>query len=323
MKHDPTQEALEALSALRSEADHEILLASLRSYLASRSNQIVARAARIARERGVGELVPDLVQGFHRFMKDPKRLDKGCAALSEVARALYELDYREPDIYTTGIRHVQMEGSFGPPVDIAAPLRGTCALGLARTNDPQALAEVVSLLGDKEAPARLGAVRALATNGGAAGALVLRFKALTGDADPEITAECFSALLNCERDHALDFVISFVDSPDPEVNDAAILALGASRLPQAIEYLKQKWEQTLGDPRRKTILLALATSRDEAAVNFLVSLIDSAGLSTASEVIAALAAHKHSERIRQAVSAAVDRRRERPLLDIFRREFSD
>jgi len=256
-------------------------------------------------------------------MKDPKRLDKGCTALSEIAQTLYELDYREPEIYRTGIRHVQMEGSFGPPVDVAAPLRGTCALGLARTSDPQALAEVVLLLADKEAPARLGAVRALATNGGAAGALVLRFKALTGDADPEITAECLSSLLSSERDRALDFVISFVDSTDSEVNEAAILALGASRLPQAIEYLQQKWEQTLGNPRRKTILLALATSRDEAALKFLVSLIDSASLSTASDVIAALAAHKHTERIRHAASAAVDRRRERALLDAFRREFSN
>jgi hypothetical protein len=147
-------------------------------------------------------------------------------------------------------------------------------------------------------------------------------KSIIGDADPEVIAECFSGLLSADREHSVDFVARYVDTDD-EIGEAAILALGASRLPQAIEALKEKWERTVRGPARKTLLIALATSRDESALNFLVSMLDSASTETASQVITALAVHKNSERIRQAVSAAVDRRRERALLDAFRREFAE
>jgi hypothetical protein len=322
-KSDPTQQALERLAALRTTADSTTLARELSAYIGNRSNLVIAKAAKIAREEGISALVPELVRAFEKLMRDPARLDKRCAALTEIAAALYEMDYGEPDLYLQGMRHVQMEGSFGPPVDVAAGLRGICAQGLVRTRHPQALAEVVSLLVDAQAPARLGAVRALATNGGEAGVLVLRLKALMGDADPEVIAECFSGLLAADRDHSVDFVAGYIEADDADVSEAAILALGASRLPKAIAVLKDKWERTLRGSMRKTLLLALATSRDEGALDFLVSLLDSASVETSSNIIAALAVHKNSDRIRQAVSAAVDRRQERVLVDAFRREFAD
>jgi len=322
-KRDPTEEALERLSALKASANDSIVAKELKPYLANRSNLAVAKAAKIAGQRGLASLIPEMVSTFHRLMKDPQRLDKRNAALTEIAAALYQMDYREPEVYRIGIRHVQLEGSFGPPVDVAAALRGICAQALVRTTYPQALEEVVSLLVDPEVPARVGAVKALATNGGEAGALVLRLKTLLGDDDVEVIAECFSSLLFASRDTSVEFVAKYVDSDDSVVAEAAILALGASRLPKAIDVLKKKWERTVRGPLRKTLLLALATSRDEEALNFLVSLLDHGGIESAADVISALAVHKNSERIRQAVSEAVDRRRERPLIDAFRREFAE
>jgi hypothetical protein len=322
-KRDPTEEALERLSALKASANDSIVAKELKPYLANRSNLAVAKAAKIAGERGLASLIPEMVSTFQRLMKDPQRLDKRNAALTEIAAALYQMDYREPEVYRIGIRHVQLEGSFGPPVDVAAALRGICAQALVRTTYPQALEEVVSLLVDPEVPARVGAVKALATNGGESGALVLRLKTLLGDDDVEVIAECFSSLLFASRDTSVEFVAKYVDSDDSVVAEAAILALGASRLPKAIDVLKKKWERTVRGPLRKTLLLALATSRDEEALNFLVSLLDHGGIESAADVISALAVHKNSERIRQAVSEAVDRRRERPLIDAFRREFKE
>ena len=322
-KRDPTEEALERLSALKASANDSIVAKELKPYLANRSNLAVAKAAKIAGERGLASLIPEMVSTFHRLMKDPQRLDKRNAALTEIAAALYQMDYREPEVYRIGVRHVQLEGSFGPPVDVAAALRGICAQALVRTTYPQALEEVVSLLVDPEVPARVGAVKALATNGGEAGALVLRLKTLLGDDDVEVIAECFSSLLFASRDTSVEFVAKYVDSDDGVVAEAAILALGASRLPKAMDVLKKKWERTVRGPLRKTLLLALATSRDEEALSFLVSLLDHGGIESAVDVISALAVHKNSERIRQAVSEALDRRHERPLIDAFRREFAE
>lgn len=322
-KGDRTELALERLSVLKTVPSDADVIDEIRRFMADRSNLVVAKAAKVVKERGLIQLVPELVTAFQRFMADAARLDKRCAALTEIAAALYELDYLEPDPYLQGLRHVQMEASFGPPIDTAAELRGICAQGLVRTRHPHALEEVVSLLADAQAPARIGAVRALATNGGDAGALVLRLKALAGDRDPEVIAECFAGLLANSKDRVVEFVASFADREDGEFGDAAFLALGASRLAKAVEVLKEKWQRSIRSTDRKIILLALATSRDEGALKFLLTQLNEGGPQIAVEIITALAAHKNSETVRRAVGDAVDRRRDRTLLDAFRREFAE
>jgi hypothetical protein len=130
------------------------------------------------------------VSAFNKLMADAPQLDKRCAATTEIVSALYELNYEEPAPYFTGLKHVQMEASFGPPVDEAAKLRAVSAQGLVRTRHPDALTEVMQLLVDREPAARIGAVRALAVNGGEAGLLLLRLKVLTGDAESAVLGVC-------------------------------------------------------------------------------------------------------------------------------------
>ncbi len=245
-KSDPVEKALNALSELRHTNSPETVSKELRAYLANRSNLVVAKAAKIAGELHATELISELVAAFERLMKDPQKLDKRCAAVTEIVGALYEMDYCEPEVYLRGLRHVQMEASFGPPVDAAAALRGMCAQGLLRTRYRDALTEVLQLLVDREPPARLGAVRALALNGGEAGVLLLRLKALTGDAEPEVLGQCFSGLLAAAPEQSLAFVAKYVDDEDESTAGAAIWALGESRLSSAVEILKEKWERTRG-----------------------------------------------------------------------------
>src|SRR6201999_1063758 len=99
----------------------------------NRSNLVIAKAAKLVGELKLSELMPDLVAAFDRMWVNPAKLDKRCAAITEIVSALYELDYAEPDVYARAIRHVQKEASFGPPVDTAALLRGMSAQGLLRT----------------------------------------------------------------------------------------------------------------------------------------------------------------------------------------------
>ena len=266
-------------------------------------------------------LVPDLVRAFHRLIKDPSRLDKGCAATTEIVSALYELDYAEPEIYLLGIHHVQMEGSFGPPVDAAAKLRAASALGLARTRHPAALDEIVSLLVDEWPEARIGAVRAMTVNGGAAGALLLKLTILAGEKEPQVLAECFCGLLSAAPDRSVPLVAGFADSGNLPVAEAALLALGSSRLPEALDWLKAKWERTAGGQLHKTVLLAIAMVRSEAAIEFLLQLLAECTPALAKDVIVALAFFRNNERVRGRVESVVARRNEKSASEIFGQEF--
>jgi HEAT repeat protein len=321
-KPDPIEQALDRLSTLRSGVGSPAEVAQeLKRFLGNRSNLVSAKAAKTAGQLRSSQLIPDLVAAFERLMSDPQKMDKGCAAITEIVAALYEMDYVEPEIYLKGIHHVQMEGAYGPPVDAAAKLRAFSALGLVRTRHPNALDEVVTLLVDREPQARAGAVRALASNGGEAGALVLKLKVLTGDDEPDVIAECFSGLLANASEKSLLFVAKYADAEDTAIGEAAILAIGTSRHPAAFDLLKEKWDRSAGDPLRKTLLLAMAITRSEAAIAFLISLLESSNAQTARDVITALAIYRDNEKIRRSVEDVISRRGDKNLIEALRREF--
>ncbi|HST79086.1 MAG TPA: HEAT repeat domain-containing protein [Verrucomicrobiae bacterium] len=319
-KPDPVEEALDRLAALKNEAAGPPLIAQLKAFLKNRSNVVVAKAAKGVSHVRAMEVVPDLVAAFHRLMEDPAKQDKGCAGTTEIVNALYELDYMEPEVFLQGIHHVQMEGSFGPPVDAAAKLRAISALALARTGHPAALDEVVSLLVDEWPDARVGAVRALAVNGGVTGALLLKLKLLTGDNEPDVLAECFSGLLTAAPERSLRLIEGFVDSEELAVAEAALLALGSSRLPEGFDLLKARWETAAG-PLRKTVLLAIGMVRSDSAVEFLLALLVDCSSATAKDVLAGLALFRDNEKIRRRVESVVARRNEKSINEIFAQQF--
>jgi hypothetical protein len=320
-KTDPVEQALDRLATLKNEAAGPSVSAELRAFLKNRSNLVVAKAAKVACHARATDLVPDLVATFHRLMQNPAKLDKGCAATTEIVNALYELDYLEPEIFLQGIHHVQMEGSFGPPVDAAAKLRAISALALARTVYPAALDEVVSLLVDEWPDARIGAVRALAVNGGPPGALLLKLKILTGESEPDVLAECFSGLLTAAPERSLRLIESFVDSEEIAVAEAALLALGSSRLPEALDLLKARWERTAGGPLQKTVLLAIGMIRSDAAVEFLLALLAGCSTTMAKDVLAGLALFRDNEKIRRRIESVVARRKEKPISETFGQQY--
>jgi HEAT repeat protein len=320
-KPDPVEQALDRLTVLKSEAGGPHVAAELKAFLKNRSNLVVAKAAKIAGQARATELVPELIAAFHRLMENPSKRDKGCAATTEIVSALYELDHAEPEVYLIGIHHVQMEGSFGPPVDAAAKLRAISALALARTPHPAALDEIVPLLVDKWPEARIGAVRAMAVNGGSAGALLIKLKILTGESEPDVLAECFSGLMAAAPERSLPLIAGFRDSEDVAVAEAALLALGSSRLPAALDLLKARCERTAGDPLRKIVLLAIAMIRSDAAIEFLLALLEDCTSTMAKDVVAALAFFRNNEKVRGRVENAVARRNEKSVNETFRQEF--
>lgn len=320
-KPDPIQIALDRLGELRRASAMGLPVEEVRKFLNNRSNLVVAKAAKVAGELRISALIPDLVSAFDRFMANAPRLDKRCAAITEILSTLYELDYVDPAPYRQGLKHVQPEASFGPPVDEAAKLCGLSAQGLLRTRHPDALSEVLPLLVDREPLARVGAVRALAANGGEAGVLLLRLKVLTGDMETEVLGECFAGLLAASPKQSLQFVASYIDSDDESIAESAILALGESRLQPALGILKEKWDRTALQSLRKVLLASMAASRLDEAVAFLVSILKSANMQTATAVVEALAVYKRNERISESVRDSVSRRGEKALIETFRGVF--
>jgi hypothetical protein len=85
--------------------------------------------------------------------------------------------------------------------------------------------------------------------------------------------------------------------------------------------LKARWERTAGGPLRKIVLLAIAMTRSDAALEFLLALLAECPPAVAKDVIAGLALFRNNERVRSQVESVVARRNEKSVSEIFRQEF--
>jgi HEAT repeat protein len=320
-KAPSTDEALRAIRAIRDTPESFDLKRDLAPFLKHKSNHVAAAAASTAERLEAVALAQDLVEAFLDLMKDPAKRDPGCEALIAMAKALVAMDEPAAKVYFAGVHHVQMEGSFGPPIDAAAPLRGLCAQGLARMGHPEALLECVNLLADKEVPARVGAIRAIADSGDIAGTLLLRLKALLGDKEDEVIGECFSGLLRLAPGPSMEFVAGFLRLPSEEIRERAALALGESRFAAAFPVLCEAWEQTAQAARRRTLLLSIAMLRLDEAVEFLLARVAEDREAAAGDALAALGLYGRDESLRKRVEEIVSKRGSAALNGVFEREF--
>jgi hypothetical protein len=258
---------LAALNELRRDAGSPAARLELTKCLASKISLLAAKAARIAGECRVDALAPQMVEAFQRFFIRPETADRRCEAKLAILRALEQIEYPSHEPFLRGVRHVQVEPTWQPPfrIDTAPELRAVSALGLVRTNYPDVAIELVQLLADPEREARVGAVRAIAYWGTRAGALLLRFKVLTGDPEPEVIGECFNGLLHLEPEKSLAFVAGYLDHANAAVAEAAALALGESRCPQAFAILKGR----VDSPIRRAVLMAMVLLRTDEARQYL------------------------------------------------------
>src|SRR5262245_23355166 len=238
------EERLAALGGLRREPVTDETIATLRQALRHKVSHVVAKAAQVSGELGLRVLVGDLAAAFDRFLANPVKADPGCRAKVEIARALHEMGEDTGAVFLRGIRHRQLEPVFGGREDTAPELRAMCGLGLVRVGHPDAMVELADLLADPEVAARIGAARALAYAGEPSGEPLLRLKALAGDPDAGVVSESLGALLSLAPSRSLDFVARFLRHRDPVVEEAAALALGASRLRDALPVLRGWWEAT-------------------------------------------------------------------------------
>ncbi len=323
-RRDPLRDKLHALAELkkqpppaRGEPSHAERQSLLRAALTDKSSFVVAAAADLVHESDT-ELAALLAPAFARFLIDPGQSDKGCAAKTAIARALERIDAQDDTVFWRGIVHVQPEPVFGGRQDTAVELRSVCAMGLARLGSKGVLSQLAELLADPERGARAAAARALGCTGQDGAVPLLRFKVRCGDADPLVLTECLTSILQLERAAALPFMQGLLNPSDEVRADAAALALGQSRLTEAIPLLCEYAELP---PRlkRRTALVALAMLREPAATEYLLAIVREGELRQAVLAIEALGVHRYDAALHKRVAAVVAARGTPALLDALAR----
>lgn len=273
-KRDRTLERLDELGALKNETDHEVLLPKLREALDEKVNLIVAKAADLARKNDLSSLAPQMIAAFDRFMHNAEKTDQGCAAKASLAEALVKFNAECRDLYLTGIRHIQLEPVWGGSRDTAAKLRGLCALGLVALGYKDVLYELADLLFDDDVEARQLAARALGGTGVDSAALLLRAKLAAGNDSAEIYGECFASLLSLQPNRSIEYIARYLSNLDAALVEAAALSIGASRNTRAFELLRAAYESNHNPELTTPLLLAIATTRQREAIDFLIEEIE-------------------------------------------------
>jgi HEAT repeat protein len=288
----------------------------LRRLLADPNAYLVNEAARVTAELELPELIPDLVAAFQRILAAPAAVDKGCHCKNRLVEALMRLDASAPEVYLAGLKHVQMEFSVPPPVDTAAVLRGLSAHALVRMDYPGAAFLVAPLLLDPEPSTRAAAADALAGTGEELCGAILHVKMLAGDEEPDVRGACYRGMLALAPRRYLPVVAAALAKGE----EAAAIALGESRQPEALPALKDALE-TGGPEMQDSVMLGIALLRSEAANAFLVELVRDAPEVRAIAAAHALALHRHDARLVARVREAAAPRRSRKLAKAIEEKF--
>ena len=237
----------------------------------------MAKAAKLIAEAELTALLPEVLAAFDRFFIDAAKSDPKCWAKDALSKALVKLEHRSKDAYLRGVRHHQLEASWGPPVDSAAALRATCAHALVDCpgiSDAELLTVLLEPLTDADKTVRIEAARAIAEVGGVSAALVLRLRALLGKHEPEVEVmgAVFSALLSLEGENAIALVAAFLVDGDNLAGEAAF-ALGDLRTSQALAVLIDRLRAGADVWFTSVLLSAIALTRLPEAIDYLIALI--------------------------------------------------
>lgn len=320
-KSDPTQKALDEIREFeRNEATPEAI-ATLKKFLKNRSNHVVARAAALTQTWNADELIPDLEAAFHRFLQDPVKTDPGCTAKLPIIAALVAFEHRTPDLYRIGCRHIQMEPSWGPPIDTAPSLRAACGRGLSISHDPDVYREHTLLIMDPEPETRRIAIETLALLASPESELLLRMKILNPDPEPAILADAFQALMTIAPEESLPFIADYLADQDPNTVQAAALALGESKLPEAFPPLRAAWQANPAVVHRRDLLLPFALLKSQEAFQFLLDVVRDERSKLSAEAVEALSLFAADPDRRIAVQTAVADRHSAEVTEAYKISF--
>lgn len=252
----------------------------LRKALSAKNNFIAAKAADLVREFALSDLIPELMSAFDRFLENAEKNDPQCWAKNAISRALAAMEYQEPEVFLRGMRHIQMEAVWGGRSDTAGTLRSTCALALVQcrgVREPELLAHLVDLWADKEKKVRVEVARAIEQVGSNSASLLLRLRANLGGDEPELLGACYAGILRIEGLRAIAWVRSFLGAADDSAGEAA-LAIAGTHSMEGFLALRDSLGNASDPWFRSVLLSAIALTRQDEALGFLLDRIRQDGL---------------------------------------------
>jgi HEAT repeat protein len=306
------------------EALQDLGVEDLRKALADKNNFYVGKVARRAASLNATALIEPMLQAFNRFLEGGAEADPQCWAKFDLLESLYELGHRNPSVYRRAFRCIQLENVWGGKEDSATRVRAQAALALIDCElDPiQLLRTLLHGLSDPAKNVRIETIRALTRLGRWEGELLIRQKALSGDPQPEVLGNAFSAVLELEQQGSVQFVIDFLDSDDEATQLEAAASLAQSRHESAFQAISKLWGKILTQDMRRTIVISLGASPLEEARDFLLTILKDGQTEEAIWAVTALATSRHRDDLRQTIQAIIDQRRDRQLAQAFREEFN-
>jgi HEAT repeat protein len=319
--HLSLEEKLAEVRGLRGQVLSPEQKARLKKLLGDRSNLVVAAAAAIVGEETLLELAPELETAFARFLVNPLKDDKLCRAKIAIVQALDKMEHLRADVFETASTYEQLEPVWGGSEDTAAPLRAAAIIALARIEGSGSLPRLVEAMVDASRDVRIAAAQSMGYVGNEAAGLLLRLKARLGDRDPDVLSECFSGLLEVDPKENLAFVSGDLDAHDSTRCEAAAMALGRSRLPEALAPLGACWQRCGASEIGRQILLAIAMLRLPAAYDYLLELVASDTEKAALAAMGALKIHNYDARLCERLAEVVRKQGNGALQAVFDRDF--
>jgi HEAT repeat protein len=312
-----TEDHLARLRQLRDapEAAHDP--AALRAILTAPAVHgiVIKRVAELASQWQARSLAPDLAAAALRLAPpDGVKRDPGCEGKAAALRTLLEWDADLPDLYLQAARWVQNEPVQKGSIDTAGECRGLAAIGISATCPPNALDLLVDLLADADHHTRAHAAIAVGNWRGPEAVPLLRLKARVGDDQPEVLGEVFAALLRSDAREQFPFVARFLEDPNPAVVEAAALAIGQARPPDALPALTAAFRQYQRHPIHSSLLMAIALLRSEASLDWFLVQLQAAPESLAMKLIDALGIYRNDARVADRIRPLAERHRETAAL---------
>jgi HEAT repeat protein len=193
---------------------------------------------------------------------------------------------------------------------------------LARRYYPEIYYEMARLITDPEVSPRLAAASVLAALGSECGNALMMMRVLTGEQDPMVLRKCFSGHIAAHTDRLWSFATGYLDSADLVLAENVAIAVGESNDKCAFPVLRETWERNLDKERKSTLLLAMALTRDDDAVEYLLSMIKEAHAPEAARALQAISIYSADERLHERVREAISSRKEREVIDAYEMAFS-
>ena len=142
---------------------------------------------------------------------------------------------------------------------------------MPRSTERDLLTHLIELLADKDKMVRVEIVRAIEQIGSVSCAVAASASRLGSD-EPEVLGACYGGILRIDGVRAIPWVSRFLAAADDNAAEAALAIAGTHSL-EGFDVLREVFDRAHDPWWRSVLLSAIALTRQEAALEFLLECV--------------------------------------------------